>query len=179
MVHSHTAFCSRLRTDYRQTAHGPSRKTAICKVHGLSVSGGGKGKNKTGLDRGFVPFVSWLVEGCEREIQVCTQTQTAIFSVFTQQYLINAFIPLRRIFIKNSSYLKNWSRTTFWSYYCTKCKKSVVFVGFMAVITQDFIQISPCTKGSEPSFLYRNFLFKSNVKRSWCCRIKEKLFLVL
>ena len=82
-----------------------SRKTAICKVHGLSVSGGGKGKNKTGLDRGCVPFVSWLVEGCEREIQVCTQTQTAIFSVFTQQYLINAFIPLRRIFIKNSSYL--------------------------------------------------------------------------
>ena len=109
-----------------------NQKTATCKVQGLSANGGDKKKITR---RSLNVAVS--------RVQVCTQTQTTIFSGFYAA-LSNAFIPIRRIFIKKTPFIfKKWSSTIFWSYYCTKCKKSVLFVGFMTVITQDVIQISP------------------------------------
>ena len=52
-----------------------SQKTAICKVQGLGANGGGKKKLRR---RSLDVAVS--------RVQVCTQTQTAIFSIFTQHY---------------------------------------------------------------------------------------------
>ena len=52
-----------------------SQKTAICKVQGLSANGGEKKKIRR---RSLDVAVS--------RVHVCTHTQTAIFSVFTQYY---------------------------------------------------------------------------------------------
>ena len=52
-----------------------SQKTAICKVQGLSENGEDKKKIRR---RSLDVAVS--------RVQVCTHTQTAIFSVFTQHY---------------------------------------------------------------------------------------------
>ena len=61
----------RLQANCAQT----NPKTAICKVQGLSANGGDKKKIRR---RSLEIAVS--------RVQVCTQTQSAIFSVFTQHY---------------------------------------------------------------------------------------------
>ena len=50
----------------------------------------------------------------------------------------------------------------FWSYYCTKFKKWIVFVGFMTVITPRLYS-NFAKKGAELVYLYRNFLFKQRL----------------
>ena len=73
-----------------------NQKTATCKVQGLSANGGDKKKITR---RSLNVAVS--------RVQVCTQTQTTIFSGFYAA-LSNAFIPIRRIFIKKLLlFLKN------------------------------------------------------------------------
>ena len=100
---------------YRQTAHGPARKLLFAKLHWLSANGGDKKENKISRLAEF-KFV-------RRHKRQFSQFYAAIS---------NAFIPVRRDFHQKlfSLFLKNRAVLyLIWSYYCTKCKKSLVFVG--------------------------------------------------
>ena len=84
LVHSRTAFRSQSRTDYRQTAHGLARKLLFAKCTGSVQTVEAKRR----LDRAVCSLRVDVVvsRGLLTRNSSLYQTQTAIFTVFTQQY---------------------------------------------------------------------------------------------
>ena len=152
LVHSHTAFRSR-SIAHRLQANCARTSQEDFYLQSARDQWWGQKENKTGRERTGSKVSSLRVavgRGLWAQISSLYADTNGNFLSFYAA-ISNSFIPLKRIFIKNFFYfLKNGASTTFWSYYCTKCKKSVVFVDFMAAITEDFIQISPRRGRSYP-----------------------------